>query len=82
VEFAMSFPHAPLQDPAQTYAVPLIEAGFGQCRYIIGEEAQGAICCGAPTSGGSWCNWHRGIVYETARERGKPRGGSMPGQAA
>ena len=82
VEFVMSHPPAQLLDPSRKYAVSLIEAGFCQCRFIISEEAQGAICCGAPTTGGSWCDWHRSIVYEAARERSKPRSGSAPSQAA
>ena len=82
VEFVMSHPPAQLRDPSRKYAVSLIEAGFCQCRFIISEDAQGAICCGAPTAGGSWCDWHRSIVYEAARERAKPRSGSAPGQAA
>lgn len=77
----MSHPPAHLRDPSRKHAVSLIEAGFCQCRFIINEGMQGAICCGAPTTGGSWCDWHRSIVYEAARERGKPRG-SAPGQAA
>ena len=71
-----------LRPPSRNYAVPLVEAGFCQCRFIISEDAPRAICCGAPTSGGSWCDWHRGIVYEAARERAKPRDRSAPGQAA
>lgn len=77
--------HTPvhLRDPSRKYAVSLIEAGFGQCRFIISESGAGAVCCGAPTNGGSWCDWHRSIVYEAARERTKPRSGpTPPGQAA
>jgi hypothetical protein len=57
-----------MQPPSRRHAVELIKAGFAQCRYIVGETSS-AICCGAPTDGGSWCNWHRRIVYEAARPR-------------
>ena len=60
--------------PSRKYAVPLVEAGFGQCRFIISEDAPRAICCGAPTQGGSWCAWHRSIVYEARQpSRSKAR---------
>src|SRR3712207_2674291 len=32
----------------------LLKVGSGQCRYIISETYSPAICCGAPTKGGSW----------------------------
>ena len=53
------------------HAVELIKAGFAQCRYIV-SDGQPAICCGAPTDGGSWCSSHRHIVYEPARPRSRP----------
>jgi len=58
--------------PSRKHAVQLIKAGFAQCRFIVSESASPAICCGAPTDGGSWCAWHRHIVYETARTRARP----------
>ncbi len=78
----MTHPIAQVQPPSRKHAVPLIEAGFAQCRYIISDTIPQAVCCGAPTKGGSWCDWHRGIVYEAARERTKPRDFPRPGQAA
>ena len=60
------------QPPSQKHAVELIRAGFAQCRYIVSEESQPAMCCGAPTDGGSWCDWHRDIVYEPSRQRTRP----------
>lgn len=57
--------------PSQ-HAVELINAGFGQCRFIVSDGSQPAMCCGAPTNGGSWCKGHRAIVYETARQRVRP----------
>ena len=64
-----------LRAPSRKHAVQLIKAGFAQCRFIVSETSMPAICCGAPTDGGSWCAWHRHIVYETARQR-------RPGQPA
>jgi hypothetical protein len=51
--------------PSRKHAVELIKAGFAQCRYIVSDGSETAICCGAPTDGGSWCGWHRHIVYES-----------------
>ena len=48
--------------PPKRKGVPLLKAGFGQCRYIISETYSPAICCGAPTRGGSWCEEHRARV--------------------
>ena len=62
----------PAARPALQHAVKLIEAGFAQCRFIVSDGLQPAICCGAPTDGGSWCKGHRDIVYETARLRVRP----------
>jgi hypothetical protein len=79
----MSHSSARLEAPSRKYAVALVEAGFCQCRFIISEDEPRAICCGAPTSGGSWCDWHRSIVYEAARERSpKPRDRHLAYRAA
>ena len=61
-----------VRPPSRQHAVELIKAGYAQCRYIVGESNEAALCCGAPTDGGSWCNWHRDIVYEPARQRVRP----------
>jgi hypothetical protein len=58
--------------PSPKHAVELIKAGFAQCRYIVSDSSEPALCCGAPTDGGSWCDWHRHIVYEPARQRVRP----------
>jgi len=58
--------------PASKHTVELIKAGYAQCRYIVSNSSEPALCCGAPTDGGSWCNWHRDIVYEPARQRVRP----------
>jgi hypothetical protein len=52
-----------LAAPGRTSSVRLMDAEFGQCRFILRETKQGAICCGAPTAGGSWCPFHRKLVY-------------------
>jgi hypothetical protein len=43
----------------------LVEAGLFQCRYIIGPASAEALCCGAPTVGGSWCATHRRMIYDS-----------------
>ena len=58
-----------VRPPSSKHAVPLTQAGFAQCRFIISNTSAPAICCGAPTDGGSWCEWHRHIVYESSRQR-------------
>jgi hypothetical protein len=41
----------------------------GQCRFITAEPTRRAICCGAPTSGGSsWCAYHRRIVFASVAD--------------
>ncbi len=40
----------------------LLKVGLRQCRYIISETYSPAICCGARTNGGSWCEEHRARV--------------------
>jgi hypothetical protein len=44
--------------------VPFIETRALECRWIEGAAGPGALCCGAPTNGGSWCPFHREIVFE------------------
>jgi hypothetical protein len=59
--------------PSGKHNVELIKAGFAQCRYIVSDSSEPALCCGAATDGGSWCEWHRHIVYEPARQRVRDR---------
>jgi hypothetical protein len=61
-----------VRPPSRQHAVELIKAGYAQCRYIVSESSEPALCCGASTDGGSWCSWHRHIVYEPARQRVRP----------
>ena len=58
-----------VRPPSGKHAVQLIKAGFAQCRFIVSDASVPAVCCGAPTDGGSWCAWHRQIVYEASRPR-------------
>jgi hypothetical protein len=69
----MTVSSSEIRAPSRKYAVQLIKAGFAQCRFIVSETDSPAICCGAPTDGGSWCTWHRHIVYETVRHRAQPQ---------
>jgi hypothetical protein len=43
--------------------IPITEVGFGQCRFVIDDRNFPAVCCGAPTLGGSWCAQHRALVF-------------------
>jgi hypothetical protein len=69
----MPSPPATLTAPSKRSAVRLIDAAFGQCRFIVREGKDGAVCCGAPTAGGSWCPWHRQLVYVARRPEPQPR---------
>ena len=44
--------------------IPLIDIGANQCKFAITEDLP-HLFCGAP-SDGSWCPWHRRIVYQRA----------------
>ena len=55
---------------AASRGTPLLKVGSGECRYITSETYAPAICCGAPTHGGSWCTEHRARVF--ARAPAKP----------
>jgi hypothetical protein len=51
---------------------PLLEVGFAQCRYIVSQSLSPAICCGAPTNGGSWCDEHKARVFVRLSEGKRP----------
>ncbi len=55
---ALPVPSTHLQRKGTT----LLKLKLRQCRYIISETYSPAICCGAPTNGGSWCEEHRARV--------------------
>jgi hypothetical protein len=44
--------------------VPFVETRAFECRWIEGPSGADARCCGARTDGGSWCAFHREIVFE------------------
>jgi hypothetical protein len=58
-----------LRPPSDKLRVRLVDAGAFTCKYILGEADEHAMCCGAPTSGKSWCDYHRRIVFEPPRSR-------------
>jgi hypothetical protein len=51
--------------PDRKHAVSLMRLRQDQCRFIISPPEQKPIFCGAPTNGGSWCPWHRTLVYRS-----------------
>ena len=55
---------APTSAPDRKHAVSLMRLRQAQCRFIISAPEQKPMFCGeATTNGGSWCAWHRSIVY-------------------
>ena len=53
---------APARERKQ--AVSLMRLRQAQCRFIISAPEQKPMFCGeATTNSGSWCAWHRSIVY-------------------
>ena len=61
--------HAALAPPSEMHAVALTKVRDGQCSFITAEPTRRAICCGAPTSGGSsWCAYHRRIVFASVAD--------------
>jgi hypothetical protein len=71
-ELSMTADNPKAGPPSRKHAVQLIEVGYAQCRFIVSEPSAPALCCGAPTDGGSWCEWHRQVVYESSRQRVRP----------
>ncbi len=61
-------PSKPPPHPQKT-GTPLLKTGSGQCRYIISDTYSPAICCGAPSGTGSWCQEHRARIF--ARSSGR-----------
>jgi hypothetical protein len=49
--------------------VELTKAQRYQCRWIFGPADAGAVCCGAPTNGGSWCDVHHQRVYNRPKRQ-------------
>ena len=59
----------------------LLKVGSSQCRYIISEPYPPAICCGAPTKGGSWCEEHRARVLVRVPVKASSRPTQKPSSA-
>ena len=68
----MDSPLAPTPAPDRKHAVSLMRLRQAQCRFIISAPEQKPMFCGEATNGGSWCAWHRSIVY-----RNEPAGGTQ-----
>jgi GcrA cell cycle regulator len=59
---------APIPAPT-TEPTSLVELTSQQCRYVVDDSRVPALCCGAPTIGGSWCAFHTRIVFTPAALR-------------
>ena len=55
--------HPALAAPGRRYATSLRKLASGQCRWVLSTPPDKTMYCGAPTNDGSWCAWHRRIVY-------------------
>jgi hypothetical protein len=65
--------HPALAAPGRQYATSLRKLALGQCRWVLSTPPDKTIYCGAPAKEGSWCAWHRRIVYaEPAAARTPP----------
>ena len=53
----------PTPAPERKHAVSLMRLRQAQCRFIISAPEQKPMFCGEAAKGGSWCAWHRSIVY-------------------
>jgi hypothetical protein len=59
-----------LAEPSPQHQTTLLRLRARQCRFIVSESPQEAVCCGAPTrENSSWCNWHRQLVFIPDRDR-------------
>jgi len=47
--------------------IRFVESGAFSCKFILGAPDANAVCCGAPTDGRSWCDYHRGVVFDFSR---------------
>ena len=55
----------PTPAPDRKHAVSLMRLRQAQCRFIISAPEQKPMFCAEVTNGGSWCAWHRSIVYRS-----------------
>jgi hypothetical protein len=63
---------APTPAPDRKHAVSLMRLRQAQCRFIISAPEQKPMFCGEATNRGSWCAWHRSIVYRN-EQPGSPQ---------
>ena len=65
---------APKPASDRKHAVSLMRLRQAQCRFIISAPEQKPMFCGEATNGGSWCAWHRRIVYAELDAAHRPPG--------
>ncbi len=64
--FPMTAAH--VAEPSPHYQTRFVEARPQQCRFIVTDATDEAVCCGAPTSEtSSWCQWHQQVVFQPSR---------------
>lgn len=51
-------------EPSPDFRIAFAKVGTFACKFIIGDPNENAVCCGAPTDGRSWCDFHRRVVFE------------------
>lgn len=60
-------PSTPIELPQEIAGVPvgktIVDVKDDECRYPISRDGEPFLCCGIPTGGGSWCEYHRPIVW-------------------
>jgi hypothetical protein len=55
---------ADVAEPSPHYHTPFVDVRARQCRFIVTDATDEAVCCGAPTSEtSSWCPWHQQVVF-------------------
>ena len=61
--------HARLEPAWPATALPILEAGFGQCRFPLSERPDWLVC-GQPTMYcSSWCEHHYAICFQSRLQR-------------
>ena len=62
---------APAPTSARRGITDIMQLKPGMCRWVDGDRGAW-VWCGAPTDGGSWCEYHRAIVFRKAKEEKQP----------
>lgn len=59
------------EKPIDINPIPFLSSRMFQCKFIIKEDTDPwkTMCCGKPTQTGSWCNYHRTIVFKPRETR-------------